>query len=145
MAREARRKSELDTAEVTGAEERSPSSPPIPSSPFPFLRPALEAGGELGEDVAVGLPLERDDEVGEARRLGPAPGVELGMRGGEVDVFVGAGEAQQEPLLALPLPTSLPQLAGERRGDVVFQPEAALGDDLRLRGADLLRELAERR
>src|SRR5439155_16885707 len=57
---------------------------------------------------------------------------------------VRAGEAHEEPFLALAFPTPAPQFPGHRRGHVVAQPLRRLGDDLGLVGADLLRELAQR-
>src|SRR3546814_4126504 len=77
--------------------------------------------------------------------LDPAPGVELRVRGRDVDVAVLAQEAQREPALLLATVAALPDLADERRRQVVAQPVAALGENLRLVGPDLLVQLAQRR
>src|SRR5690606_17703624 len=48
--------------------------------------------GEGGDDLEIGLPLERHDEVGEGVQPLPAPGVELGRMGaaaGTGDVNLG--------------------------------------------------------
>src|SRR3546814_18363066 len=77
--------------------------------------------------------------------LDPAPGVELRVRGRDVDVAVLAQEAQREPALLLATVAALPDLADARRRQVVAQPVAALGENLRLVGPDLLVQLAQRR
>src|SRR5690242_8347967 len=67
------------------------------------------------------------------------------MRRREVDVGIRAGKAHGEPFLALAAPTPAPYLADELGRQIVVQPVAALGEDLRLGRADLLLELAPRR
>src|SRR5581483_1956587 len=78
-----------------------------------------EQRGELGEDGAVDVALERHDQLGEARRRQPLPGVELGVFGGEVYVLVAAGEAQRKPFLPLPAVAPAPQPAVGPAGQVV--------------------------
>src|SRR5437016_4010959 len=93
---------------------------------------------ELGENVRVELPLERDDQARQVLGIGPAPRAEFRVLGVEVDVFVAPGEAHQEPFLALPVIAAAPYLADQLAGKIVAQPAAALGDDRRLVRADLL-------
>src|SRR5260370_9553132 len=99
---------------------------------------------ELGEDVAVELALERHDERRQIGRRHPFPRVELGMPGGEVDVAILAGEAHGEPFLHLPAIAPVPDTAGGALRYVLAQPPRAFGEELRLVGARLLLELAQR-
>src|SRR5262250_1179189 len=77
---------------------------------------------ERGEHVAIELALEGDDELGQALRLDPFPGIELGMRGGEVDLGIPAGEAHREPFLALAAIAAAPHLAAQLFRQVVEEP-----------------------
>src|SRR5207302_2857024 len=67
------------------------------------------------------------------------------MLGGEVYVAVPAGEAHDEPLLALaPVPPA-PYAAGELDRQIVVQPNPAFADDLRLGGTDLFLQFSQSR
>ena len=45
---------------------------------------------KLGQNVFIQPPLEWHDQVGKPPRIGPLPGVKLGVRGFEIHVAVGA-------------------------------------------------------
>ena len=99
---------------------------------------------KLGEQIAVKLPLERYDQLGQAPGLHPFPGVKLGMLRRGIDIGIAAGEAHQKPLLALAAPAPAPHARDNVHGQIVMQPAFRLGEDIGLVGADLLLELAER-
>jgi hypothetical protein len=60
-----------------------------------------EAGGEFRQDLRIDRALEGHDAVEEVVGVRPGPAGELGMRGGDVYVGVGAVEAEEDPLLLL--------------------------------------------
>jgi hypothetical protein len=98
------------------------------------------------EDRAVHVALERDDELGEQRRLDPLPVAEFGMLGGDVDVAVRADEAREVPVLDLALEPALPKLRRNRVRDVVAQLLGMVGellDEVR-RDPGFLLQLAQR-
>ncbi len=67
-------------------------------------RPVLEGaddGAEFGDEVLIEPAFERHDQIGNGFQLDPLPVEKFRVLGGDVDVVVGAGEADQEPLLAL--------------------------------------------
>ena len=72
---------------------------------------------ESGEHLFVQRALERHDDRRQVRRIGPAPRAELRMRGGDVHVRIGAGEAEQEPALALAAEISNWVIAAWATGD----------------------------
>src|SRR5579864_1056283 len=65
------------------------------------------------------------------------------MRRGEIHVLVAAGEAHGEPLLNLAAIASPPKVAGRFTRYFVSQPAAALRENIRLVGSDLLLKLAQ--
>src|SRR3546814_11669003 len=66
---------------------------------------------ELRYHGTVGVALERDHQGRHLVQLDPAPGVELRVRGRDVDVAVLAQEAQREPALLLATVAAMPDLA----------------------------------
>jgi ribokinase len=106
---------------------------------------AGEVFAEFEEHVLVNPALEWDDQLGQAGRLNPFPGIEFGMLGREVDFGIAAGKAHRKPFLTLAAVAAAPHMAGDLPGQVVMVPEAALGEYFGLVGADLLGELAQRR
>jgi len=85
---------------------------------------------ELGQNVQVELTLKRDDQIGQALGRHPLPGVEFGMLGGEVDIFIAAGEPHDEPFLLLATVAPAPYPTAKLDGHVVFQPGAAFTEYL---------------
>src|SRR5271165_2775660 len=100
---------------------------------------------ELGQNVDIELTLEWNDHLGQPLGPYPLPGVEFRMVGREVDIRVASGKAHDEPSLPLAAIAPAPHPTCELRRQVVFQPGAALPEDLGLVGANLLLEFAQRR
>src|SRR5882672_1470085 len=100
---------------------------------------------ELVDHGLIDRPLERHDQTRQLSHLDPAPVVELAVMAVEPDVAILAQEAHGEPLLALAAIAAAPGPSHDVRRQLVAEPVGMLGQDLRLGGADLLLELAERR
>src|SRR5690242_9808542 len=92
--------------------------------------------------MLVERALERHDEVGHLLQRGPAPGRELRVAAGDVDIAVLAGEAEGEPSLALAAEAAAPETGDQLVRQVVAEPVAALGQELGRGRADLLLQLA---
>src|SRR5688572_776585 len=110
----------------------------------PPCRPdsAPDQRGKLRDQLVVQLALEWHDQAGNFLEIGPAPGRELGLLGRDVDVAVGAEEAECEPFLALAAEPALPDLRHQLGRQIVLQPILALADIAGPVGADLLAHLA---
>src|SRR5688572_5960537 len=110
----------------------------------PPCRPdsAPDQRGKFRDQLVVQLALEWHDQAGDFLEIGPAPGRELGLLGRDVDVAVGAEEAECEPFLALAAEPALPDLRHQLGRQIVLQPILALADEARAVGADLLAHLA---
>src|SRR5215211_4137172 len=137
----------FETASKAGAGARKCR----PASRRRRIRLRLAWAGKVAEgrdDALVDRPLEGDDEVGQAIHALPAPGVEFGLAPGrvaDVDLLVLSGEAEREPLLALPPEAASPGAPGDDGRKVVAVPFRRLGEELGRAHAGLLVELAERR
>ena len=115
-----------------------------------FMGSTPDTGGNLGEagdDLEISVALERHDQVGELFELFPAPFVELGRVGAaagleDVDLTVGAGEAEGEPALALAAILSLQRNTEGFVGQVVIDPVVDFGDELDRADRGLLEQLA---
>src|SRR5687768_13634559 len=85
---------------------------------------------EFTQNVPVQLALEGDDQVRQAFRRHPSPFPEFGMVGFDIDIFVGAEEAREEPDLALAAKLPAPQLSDQFSWQVVEMLVPCLGDNL---------------
>src|SRR5262245_18324828 len=101
---------------------------------------------EVVQHLFVDGTLEGHDQGHQLAGLGPAPGVEIDALAGwpgDVDFAVLAGEAHQEPLLALATIAPTPGPRSQRLGQVVAVPGGAFGDDADGANAGFLCQLAQ--
>src|SRR5688572_20815427 len=107
-----------------------------------FLERAADQGAELRRQLLIELALEGHDQVGNLFQIGPAPGGEFRILGGDVDVAILAEEAEGIPFLALAAEPALPDLRHQLGRQIILQPILALADIAGAVGADLLAHLA---
>ena len=85
------------------------------------------------------------DQLGQLLRVGPFPGVEFRMLGGEIDVGIGAGEPHRKPFLAIPTIQPAHHPVSNLVRHLVVKPASALGKDHGSTSADLLFQLTQDR